>query len=128
MEEMKNLTEEYMEYNAKILSARGSVEKKELIESSSEEFNLDDEFEESMSRPKVEEKKVDISKNGGYRDYQLLSQVKPGLEKMMYKTHDQSMFRGKALKHAITFAGKQKEGPSRLPVNHSSRRIDTGHS
>ena len=73
MGEMKNLTEDYKEYNAMILSARGSVEKKELIESSSEEFNLDDEFEESMSRPKVEEKKTDVSKNGGYRDYQLLA-------------------------------------------------------
>ena len=128
MGEMKNLTEDYKEYNAMILSARGSVEKKELIESSSEEFNLDDEFEESMSRPKVEEKKTDVSKNGGYRDYQLLAQIKPGLEKMMYKTHDQSMFRGKVLKHAITFASKQKEGPNRLPVNHLSGRIEHSQS
>ncbi len=129
MEEFKLHHEEEDAYKEKILSARDEVSIREKESSESEEFNIDDldENEDFMNpKPKAEDKKADISKNGGFRDYSISKQqAQPDNSKMMFKTHDQSMYRAKAFVHAKTVTGKQKEGPHRGPVNHlgSSRKI-----
>lgn len=84
------------EFGEKALSARRShsnkgkavkVEKKKEESESSEEFNIDDALEESKAKP--EDRKVEVSKNGGYRDYSTLKMAQPvSSSKMIYMTHD----------------------------------------
>lgn len=121
IDEFKQHQEYDVQFKDKLLSVRDSVSIREKESSESEEFNIDDFDEDGMevvtSKPKAEEKKNDAVKNGGFRDYNIAKQ-QAETSKMLYKTHDQTMYRGKAFMHAKTIINNKKEGSLRIPVDH----------